>query len=85
MVQRRDAGGRGPVSNSVDALAYDDRQRLWIGTNDAGLEVLDLRSGERLRVGPGQGLSHPTVGAVLLDGTGGAWLGTSVGIDHVDA
>ncbi|MGY6519081.1 MAG: diguanylate cyclase [Lysobacteraceae bacterium] len=85
VVQRRDAGGRGPVSNSVDALAYDDRQRLWIGTNDAGLEVLDLRSGERLRVGPGQGLSHPTVGAVLLDGTGGAWLGTSVGIDHVDA
>jgi ligand-binding sensor domain-containing protein len=86
VVQRRQPGGDGgPVSSSVDALAHDERSRLWIGTNDAGLEVLDLRSGERSRIGTGQGLSHPTVADLLLDGDAGAWVGTERGIDYVDA
>lgn len=86
VVQRRqpDQAG-GPVSSSIDTLAHDGASRLWIGTNDAGLEVLDLRSGERLRLGVEQGLSHPTVGDVLLDGDAGAWIGTERGIDYVDA
>jgi diguanylate cyclase (GGDEF)-like protein len=86
VVQRRQPDqDAGPVSSSVDTLAHDGRDRLWIGTNDAGLEVLDLRSGQRLRLGTGQGLSHPTVGEVLVDGDAGAWVGTERGIDYVDA
>jgi ligand-binding sensor domain-containing protein len=75
----------GPISSSVDALAFDERSRLWIGTNDAGLEVLDLRSQQRRRVGQGEGLSHPTVQRILVDREGGAWLGTPAGVDHVDS
>ena len=85
-VQRRQPDGDlGPVSSSVDTLAHDGRARLWIGTNDAGLEGLDLRTGARLRMGTDQGLSHPTVGELLLDGEAGAWVGTERGIDYVDA
>jgi len=85
VVQRRTPeGDAGPVSSSVDTLALDGRSRLWIGTNDAGLEVLDLRSGERQRIGTAQGLSHPTVGSVLLDGDAGAWIGSERGIDYAD-
>jgi diguanylate cyclase (GGDEF)-like protein len=85
-VQRRQSDPEaGPVSSSVDALAHDGRSRLWIGTNDAGLEVLDLRTGQRLRVGTTQGLSHPTISDLLLDGAAGAWVGTERGVDYVDA
>lgn len=86
VVQRRQPGREdGPASSSIDALAYDGDGQLWIGTNDAGLERLDLRTGERRRAGTAQGLSHPTVARVLPDGDGGAWVGTERGIDHVDA
>ena len=71
-------------SGSIDALAFDGRSRLWIGSNDAGLEVIDRRSGTHVRLGVEDGLSHPTVGQVLLDPAGGAWLGTFAGVDYVD-
>ncbi len=71
-------------SGSIDALAFDGRSRLWIGSNDAGLEVIDRRSGAHVRLGVEDGLSHPTVGQVLLDPAGGAWLGTFAGVDYVD-
>ncbi|GAB2502074.1 diguanylate cyclase [Arenimonas alkanexedens] len=85
-VQRRQQDvDAGPISSSVETLAHDGQSRLWIGTNDAGLERLDLRSGERLRIGAEQGLSHLTVGKLLLDAEAGAWVGSVRGIDYVDA
>ena len=73
------------ASSSIESLAVDGRSRLWVGTNDAGLEVIDLRLRTHVRLGTAQGLGHPTVTAILLDGNGGAWLGTANGIDHIDA
>jgi len=73
------------VSSSIDSLAVDNRSRLWVGTNDAGLEVIDLRTRQRQRLGIADGLGHPTVEAILLDRTRGAWLGTVSGIDRVAA
>jgi diguanylate cyclase (GGDEF)-like protein len=82
VVQR---GDDGLLSSSIDALAVDGQARLWIGTNESGLEVLELKSGRRNRLGRDAGLSHPSVRRILLDPDGGAWLGTRLGIDHVDA
>lgn len=79
-----DAGSNGLVSSSIDSLAVDGRGRLWIGTNDAGLEVRDLASGERRRLGLQQPLSHRSVRQILPHPDGGAWLGTVAGIDFVD-
>ena len=73
------------ASSSIESLAVDRRSRLWVGTNDAGLEVIDLRTRRHTRLGTAQGLGHPTVTAMLLDPDGGAWLGTAGGVDRVDA
>jgi len=74
----------GLASSSVDELAFDGRSRLWVGTNDAGLEVVDLRSGVHTRVSLEHGLAHRRVEHILLDPEGGAWLGGPVGVDRID-
>ena len=74
----------GLVSSSIESLAIDARSRLWVGTNDAGLEVIDLRTHRQTRLGLADGLGHPTVRAILIDPAGGAWLGTAAGIARVD-
>ncbi|WP_394003160.1 diguanylate cyclase domain-containing protein [Luteimonas sp. WGS1318] len=76
----------GLASSSVDSLAFEPaRSRMWLGTNDSGLEVVHLPTWTHYRLGPAQGLSHVRVTQLLLDPAGGAWLGTETGVDHVDA
>jgi diguanylate cyclase (GGDEF)-like protein len=83
--KRQPGSGMGLVSSSVDALAFGTDSQLWVGTNDAGLEIIDLRTGGRRHIGVAEGLPHPTVGRLVPDGDGGAWLGTDRGLFHVDA
>lgn len=79
-------GGPNLVSSSIDSLAFErERTRLWLGTNDTGLEVVHLPTWTQRRLDVAQGLSHPRVVAILLDPAGGAWVGTEAGLDHVDA
>ncbi|WP_080934247.1 ligand-binding sensor domain-containing diguanylate cyclase [Xanthomonas albilineans] len=74
------------VSSSIDSLAFESRgKRLWLGSNDAGLEVIDLTTWHRHRLNTTDGLSHNRITRILLDAQGGAWLGTERGINHVDA
>lgn len=76
----------GLVSSSIDSLTFEPgRTRMWLGTNDAGLEVVHLPTWTHYRLGPAQGLSHVRVTQLLLDPAGGAWVGTERGVDHVDA
>ncbi|MDR6990471.1 diguanylate cyclase [Luteimonas sp. 3794] len=79
-------GGPNLVSSSIDSLRFEPgRKRLWLGTNDAGLEVVDLPTWTQRRLGVADGLSHARVTRILLDPAGGAWVGTEAGVDHVDA
>lgn len=79
-------GGANLVSSSIDSLAFEpQRTRMWLGTNDAGLEVVHLPTWTQRRLGVADGLSHARVVRILLDPAGGAWLGTEAGVDHVDA
>ncbi|WP_454832598.1 diguanylate cyclase [Pseudoxanthomonas wuyuanensis] len=86
-IHRRDpADPRSLVSSSFDALAFETpRQRLWLGTNDAGVEVVHLPDWRRRQLGTAQGLSHHSANRILLDPAGGAWVGTGAGVDHIDA
>lgn len=72
------------ASSSIDALAIDAQQRLWIGSNDQGVEIRSLRDGSRLRIGPEQGLAHLTARHLLIYGDG-AIVGTPRGFDRVTA
>ncbi|MCD9095335.1 diguanylate cyclase [Luteimonas fraxinea] len=79
-------GGANLVSSSIDSLAFEpQRTRMWLGTNDAGLEVVHLPTWTQRRLGVADGLSHARVVRILLDPAGGAWLGTEAGVDHIDA
>ncbi|MDH5823703.1 diguanylate cyclase [Luteimonas sp. RD2P54] len=84
--RRGPAAEGGLLSSSIDALAFEqDRQRLWLGTNDAGLEVVHLPSWVRTRLTTADGMSHTRVSQILPDPAGGAWLGTGAGVDRVGA
>ncbi|MEN5062115.1 diguanylate cyclase [Luteimonas sp. TWI1416] len=79
-------GEAGLASSGIDSLAFEaSTTRMWLGTDDAGLEVVHLPTWTRRRVDVDAGLSHTRVTEILLDPDGGAWVGTEAGIDHVDA
>ncbi|MEN1940713.1 diguanylate cyclase [Luteimonas sp. MJ174] len=74
------------VSGSIDTMAFDaGTRRLWLGSNDAGLEILALPDWSRVRIDRSRGLAHHHVNRLALDGAGGAWVGTGKGLDHVVA
>ncbi|MBJ7573927.1 ligand-binding sensor domain-containing diguanylate cyclase [Luteimonas sp. MC1828] len=82
---RRERGNDlGLASSSIDALAFDRAAtRLWLGTDDTGVEIIHLPSWERIRLDRGDGLSDDRTTAILVDPEGGAWIGTAGGLDHV--
>ncbi|MBB3344773.1 ligand-binding sensor domain-containing diguanylate cyclase [Luteimonas sp. RC10] len=79
-------GEAGLASSGIDSLAFEaSTTRMWLGTDDAGVEVVHLPTWTRRRVDVDAGLSHTRVTEILLDPDGGAWVGTEAGVDHVDA
>jgi diguanylate cyclase (GGDEF)-like protein len=72
--------------NHVLALHVDERDRLWIGTNEGGLVRYDPALDRFVApAAGGTGLSSARAQAITGDGAGGLWVGTGVGLDHVDA
>lgn len=72
------------ADNLVTALAEDDRQQLWVGTNSAWLAVIDLRSG-RLRNLPRRGdLRADRVSALHFVPGQGLWIGTGRGVEVLE-
>jgi len=81
-VYRRVAAG---PSSSVASLCEDDTGRLWIGTTRSGLfhaAPTAPNSGAELKLHRVP-VSGRGVHALLPDGAGGVWAGTTAGIDHV--
>ncbi|MBB1471752.1 diguanylate cyclase [Luteimonas sp. MC1782] len=80
--KRRD--DQGLASSSIDALAFEPgTTRLWLGTDDTGVEIIHLPTWERVRFTRGDGLSNDRITSILVDPDGGAWIGTAGGLDHV--
>lgn len=72
------------ISSTIDVLKRDQRGRMWLGSNDAGVEVIDPVTLERWRVGSDQGLSHPRIIDILPRSDGTALVATAAGVDRVD-
>ncbi len=73
------------ISSTIDALAVDGDERMWLGSNDAGIEVIDLETLERWRFATEQGLSHLRVVDVAVSPSGqSALIATAAGVDRVD-
>jgi streptogramin lyase len=69
------------ASDVTRTVLVDARGRIWVGTNDAGIDVLDPASGriEHLRHDPGKpdSLSDDQVFTLALDRSGAVWAGTA--------
>lgn len=73
------------VSSTMDVLVIDRTERLWMGSNDAGVEVIDLASLDRWRFAPEQGLSHARVTGLSVSPSGqSAVVATAAGVDRID-
>jgi len=70
----------------VQSLHGDARGRLWVGTSAAGLLRHEPATDRfvALPVGGPLGLSHVSVRQIADDGTGGLWVVTDGGLDHVN-
>jgi hypothetical protein len=72
--------------SNIQALALSaDGKTLWVGTG-GGLEQRQAETGELMRVfTKTDGLPDNSVLALLADGSGGLWVGTSRGLAHYQA
>ena len=76
------------ATERVTALFVDKQDRIWVGTADAGLVIVDQaqHSFKRLRHDSRDAatLGDDSVHAIIEDQRGGMWVGTSKGLDRVD-
>ncbi len=68
--------------SSVVCLHYDTRQRLWIGTNDSGIAVLER--GEFSFYGRAEGLRSLSIRSITEDADGNIVIATTLGLAYVD-
>ncbi|HEX4267392.1 MAG TPA: two-component regulator propeller domain-containing protein [Steroidobacteraceae bacterium] len=75
------------ASDDVNALSIDARGGIWIGTADAGLDLLDPRTGRfahlRHEVAAPGSLASNQVTALTRDRAGDLWVGTDSGLDEL--
>lgn len=84
-VLRRKPGEPGSlISSTIDVLEVDQHERLWLGSNDAGVEIIDLASLKRWRFAPEDGLSHSRIISLRLSASGqSALVATAGGVDRI--
>jgi signal transduction histidine kinase/ligand-binding sensor domain-containing protein/ActR/RegA family two-component response regulator len=88
-VYRHDPADPGSLAgNAVSALFVDRDDRLWCGAEEAGLDVLDRRSGRFTHYRHGSAadsLSSDDVWTIAQDRSGAIWVGTYAGgLDRLD-
>ncbi len=84
--QIRIADGRG-IAN-IGTVVEDSKGRLWLGTFDSGLQLLDVATGVvtsfHHRAGDAHSLAAEHVNSVLIDRDGTLWVATRGGLSHLD-
>ena len=68
--------------SSVVSLFVDSSDRLWIGTNDSGVAVME--KGQFRRFGRKEGLTSLSVRTVCEDADGNILIGTTEGVSYID-
>ena len=76
------------ASDEVNTIVVDTQGRIWVGMTDAGLDVLDPRTGrfEHLRHDAAQpgSLASNHVSTLTRDHSGNLWVGTDQGLDELE-
>ena len=72
----------GGVAN-VNALYEDHLGRIWVGTNDNG--VVMLEKGHSMHFTYADGLTSSTIRTISEDGLGNVYMGTTQGICYIDS
>ena len=67
---------------SVVSLFVDSQDRLWIGTNDNGVVVMD--KGEFITFGEIEGLNSSSIRSIIEDNEGNIYIATTQGMGYVD-
>lgn len=73
--------------NAITDLVEDKQGRLWISTENAGINLLESNGTTFRRFGykpGGNGLSHHAVRKMLLHSSGQIWIGTQEGLSILD-
>ena len=68
-----------PVARSIKSLYVDTDNRLWVGTNDAGVSLMNIDM-TYLTVDVDSGLPSNVVNDILADSGGRYYFGTSGGL-----
>jgi signal transduction histidine kinase/ligand-binding sensor domain-containing protein/CheY-like chemotaxis protein/HPt (histidine-containing phosphotransfer) domain-containing protein len=76
------------ASDDVNVLSVDAGGKIWIGTADAGLDVLDPQTGRcthlRHDAATPDSLASNQVTALIRDRAGDLWVGTDAGLDELE-
>ena len=59
------------------------RRRLWVASNGAGVERIDLADWRRRIIDNGRDIAHNRIERLLAAPDGGAWIGTRTGVDRI--
>lgn len=85
VLRHRPGDAESLVSSTIDVVTVDADERMWMGSNDAGIEVIDLANLQRWRFATEQGLSHLRVIDVATSPSDqSAVVATAAGVDRVD-
>ncbi len=74
-------------SNTLLEVFIDSRQRIWIGTLDAGLDLYLPNENRVINYSPsnqGYTLNHPEIETIIEDANGNIWIGTDNGLSKMD-
>ena len=80
-----DAIGSGLIDNIVRAISKDVKGRLWVGSEDKGITVIEpAKSGNRYSYLNKGKLIDSRIRSIYCDRLGYMWIGTKGGIDRFD-
>ncbi len=71
-------------SNSVQVVLIDSNKKIWLGTNNGGVNVLNPHD-ESIRIfRKKDGLSSNNISGILEDNEGNIWISTNAGISRIN-
>lgn len=71
-------------SNGISCISPDGKGNYWIGTNDAGLDFWDVKSGKFFHYTINNGLPDNKIYCILPDQRGRLWMSTDKGLSCFD-
>jgi hypothetical protein len=78
-----------PSSDRIISIVKDNRNRLWVGTNGAGVQIFDIATSRFIskyvsEQNTPNGLVNNWVNCLLNDGDSLIWVGTYGGVNSID-